>query len=291
MNTMNKNKNKDGNVHSQAKTRHKTYDPTTRLPRASLLVKAGEGAPGSMGEWAEAGLASRAPHGEHCLSWVLVLSISFKCPVPCSAALCSPFSYSYQYQLSTCSTIPPVSTPSQRHVSQWSVVGAALYPRALPPGPSLSLPSVLAWRVALHRKPWQSSCLISYLGEKGLKGFGSRRFHWWGCMHRPREALQKKKRQLMYDDRDGFIFLVSWSYQNISEKTRPGCSLETTCSTYQHLPPTYSKWVLWAYKSQMKVNPLLTGLRCNLKNHPEQEVLLAVGYAGRGWRGTWVWVG
>lgn len=61
MNTMNKNKNKDGNVHSQAKTRHKTYDPTTRLPRASLLVKAGEEAPGSMGELAEAGLTSRLP--------------------------------------------------------------------------------------------------------------------------------------------------------------------------------------------------------------------------------------
>lgn len=61
MNTMNKNKNKDGNVHSQAKTRHKTYDPTTRLPRASLLVKAGEEAPGSMGESAEAGLTSRLP--------------------------------------------------------------------------------------------------------------------------------------------------------------------------------------------------------------------------------------
>lgn len=72
-----------------------TWDLTVRSPRASLWMKSGRQGT----KWQERigqswFLVPPVPHAKYFLTWILVLSVSVKRPLPCCVSSCSPFSYS-----------------------------------------------------------------------------------------------------------------------------------------------------------------------------------------------------
>lgn len=69
----------------------------------------------------------------------------------------------------------------------------------------------------LRGKPCLRVCLTHYLRGQGLKGSGVAGFTDEGGYAGQGKLYRKK---LMYDDRERFMVLISWSYQDISEKTR-----------------------------------------------------------------------
>lgn len=84
---MNKNKNKDCNVPSQAKTGHdlRSHDKVTKSESLDVVRETGHQV--AWKNWPKLVSGPPVPRGEYFLAWILVLSVAFKCPLPCCAVL------------------------------------------------------------------------------------------------------------------------------------------------------------------------------------------------------------
>lgn len=119
--SMHKNQNKDCHVQGQAKSGHdnlRSHDEVTKSESLDEVRDTGHQV--ARKNWPKLVLVSLVPHGKCFLTWILVLSVSFKCPLPCCMPPCSPFSYSYPSHLSrrdlAWSIISPVSVVSLGHM-------------------------------------------------------------------------------------------------------------------------------------------------------------------------------
>lgn len=90
-----KNKNKDSRVQGQAKSGHDNLRSHSKVTKSESLDEVREtGHQVARKNWPKLVLVPPVPHAKYFLTWILVLSVSVKRPLPCCVSSCSPFSYS-----------------------------------------------------------------------------------------------------------------------------------------------------------------------------------------------------